>query len=366
MRFLNCALDKAKQEIGQKKIIFFGKGSWLNTVNHSELMELADNFSYVIDNNPSEGEVNVGEFTLPVFSPEKIREEEKCVIILTSSIYMYEMYCQLQEMNLGDEILCYAFPFMQMITENKMDASLLKEVVNNDVEKKIPKIIHSFWFSGDEKPYSYQKCVDTWQNALPDYEIIEWNMNNYDCHKHPFVEKAIELKAWAFASDYARLDVLNKYGGIYLDMDVEVFKNFDDLLGNDAILSFLNHVQIDLAVMGARKGNDLVKQMLALYDHVDIPLEQSGFVKYYQPAFVREVLAANGIKMNGSLQRLENATVFPQQFFMPLDYVLFGEYERTEHTYCVHYDNFGWSFSKNSKREKKIRDNNILWQKIEG
>lgn len=366
MKLLNCELDKVENVIGQSRIIFFGKGSWLNTVNHSELMALSENFCYVIDNNPIEKTVNVGKVILPVYSPEKIREEERCVIILTSPVYMYEMYCQLQEMNLSDDVVCYAFPFMQMVTEDKLDVSLLNEVVNDKAEKKIPKIIHSFWFSGDEKPYSYQKCVDTWQNALPDYKIIEWNKNNYDWHKHPFVEKAIELKAWAFASDYARLDVLKEYGGIYLDMDVEVFKAFDDLLCNDAILSFSNHVLIDLAVIGAKKDNALVKQMLALYDGIDVPQDKSGFAKFFQPSFVREALAENGIAMDGSLQRVENATAFPRNFFMPMDYILFGEYERTENTYCVHYDNFGWSFSKDNKREKKIRDNNLLWEKIKG
>lgn len=365
MLLLNCGLDEIVNQVGDSRIIFFGCGSWLKVVNHTELMKLADNFCYAIDNDLSQDEIRLGNITLPIYSPSKVLEETKCVIILSSPVYMYEMYQQLQAMSLNEDIVCYAFPFMQMVTENKVDASLLNEVVNNTIEKKIPKIIHSFWFSGDEKPDSYQKCVDTWKRILTDYEIIEWNKNNYDWHKHPFVERAIELEAWAYASDYARLDVLNNYGGIYLDMDVEVFKKFDDLLGNEAILSFSNHVLIDLAVIGSKKENVLIKKLLRLYDDVKLPIKKNEFTRFFQPSYVRECLANDGIIMDGSLQKIKNATVFPCEFFMPMDAVLFSDYKRTENTYCVHYDNFGWSFSKDSKREKKIRDNNLLWKAVE-
>ena len=363
MRLLNCGLDEIANQIGNNRIVFFGSGSWLKVVNHTELMTLADNFCYVIDNGLNKDEVQIGNITLPIYPPSKVLDETKCVVILTSPMYMNEMYEQLQDMSLSDEIVCYAFPFMQMVTEDKTDINLLEKVTNKNVEKRIPKIIHSFWFSGDEKPDSYQQCVDTWKKILPDYEIIEWNKNNYDWHKHPFVERAIELEAWAFASDYARLDVLFQFGGIYLDMDVEVFKPFDELLGNEAILAFSNHVLIDLAVVGSKRNNPLIKKILELYDGVELPTTKKEFAKYFQPVFVRDCLAEADIKMNGSLQKVDGATVFPRQFFMAMNYVLFGEYKLTENTYCVHHDNFGWSVTKD--REKKMRDNNLLWQEIE-
>lgn len=365
MKFCNCALTELKTRLIGKKIIFFGKGSWLKVIDHTECMDMSDQFAYVVDNDPNAEKVQLGSVSLSVFKPEKLMEEKDCVVIITSPVYMFDMYCQMKNMNLDDSMECYAFPFMQMVTENKTDFELLSEVVNSKNEKRIPKIIHSFWFSGEEKPYAYQKCVDSWQKVLPDYDIIEWNKDNYNWHKHPFVERAVELGAWAFASDYARLDVLREYGGIYLDMDVEVYKTFDDLLGNDALLSFSNHVMVDLAVLASKKANPLLDELLSLYDKVEIPEEKQGFVKFFQPSFVRNTLVRNGITMNGCLQRTRNATVFPTQFFMPMDHILFREYEKTEHTYCVHYDNFGWSFFKDSKREKKIRDNNMLWKELE-
>lgn len=363
MKFLNCSLHEVRECFKNHKIIFFGSGSWLEMINYTELMSLRNNFAYIVDNNPDKN----GRFEslqLKIYSPEKIKEEIECIVIITSTVYMYDMYCQLDAMNLNDKIHCYAFPFMQMVTKNHMDKQIFMEAVNLKKKPRIPKIIHSFWFSGEQKPIEYQKCVDTWGKYFTDYEIIEWNLDNYNWHKHPFLERAIELKAWAFATDFARLDVLNEYGGVYLDMDVEVFKSFDELLGNEAILSFGSNVFIDLAVLGAGRGNKIIQSMLRLYDKVPLPIDRKGFIPLLQPALVRPVLAEKGIKMDGNLQIIDGATVFPCSFFMPQDMILYKEYEKTEYTYCVHYDNFGWSFDTDNKRAKKIRDNNLLWKMI--
>lgn len=359
MKFYNKDIHEMVGSVKNKKIMFFGCGSWLQMVDHTELMMLKDLFMYVVDNNSS-GIIKLGEKELNIYRPEILKKEKECVVILTSPVYMYEMYCQLVDMNLPDSIVCYAFPFVQMVSDkNNETISPLKSGT-----QQIPKIIHSFWFSEEEKPYAYQKCIDTWHDKLRDYKIIEWNMKNYDGHKHWFVQNALEKEAWAYASDYARLDVLNEFGGIYLDMDVEVFKPFDDLLCNKAILSFSNNLCIDLAVMGAQKNNPLIKKLLGLYDFVEPPNERKDFIKLFQPMFIRKTLAEYGIKMDGSTQYVEDAAVFSKEYFMPMDAILYRDYKKTEHTYCVHHDNFGWSFSKDNKKERKRRDNNLLWNCI--
>lgn len=359
MKFYNKNIHEMVESVKGKKIVFFGSGSWMQMINHTELMSLKNHFAYVIDNHPMDT-IKLGEQELNVYRPEILEKEKECVVILTSPVYMYEMYCQLLDMKLSDDFVCYAFPFVQMISDEKNVKLDLKE----NGSQQIPKIIHSFWFSGDEKPYAYQKCIDTWYDKLSDYKIMEWNMKNYDGGKHWFVQSALEKEAWAYASDYARLDVLNEFGGIYLDMDVEVFRTFDDLLCNKAILSFGNNVCINLAVMGAQKNHSLIKKLLGLYDTVEPPKERKDFIKLFQPTLVRNTLAEYGIKMNGTTQCVNDVTVFSKEYFMPMDAILYRDFEKTEHTYCVHYDNFGWSFSKDNKKEKKRRDNNLLWNCI--
>lgn len=361
MVLLNNTINDIVSNISNEKVIFFGCGSWFEIINYTDLMQLESRFAYIIDND-AYGEKSIGNKKLHIYRLEKLHEEEGAIIILTSPVYMYDMYCQLEELGLPDSFVCYSFPFVQMIS-NFPEITNVK-LYNNGHKRQIPKIIHSFWFSQEKKPYAYQKCVDTWKEILTDYKIIEWNMETYDWHKNSFVERAIELKAWAYATDFARLDVLNTYGGIYLDMDVEVFKPFDNLLDNKVILSFANNVYVDLAVMGAEKNNILIQNLMKLYDDIQLPSEKKEFSKFFQPFWIRKTLVEYGIKMNGAMQMINGVRVFPSEYFMPLDAILYRDYNKTDHTYCVHYDNFGWSFGQDNKKEKKKRDNELLWKKI--
>lgn len=363
MKFFNCTLEQAIEDFKDDRIIVFGRGSWCNVMQYSKIRALESQIAYFIDNKPG-GVERFGSREFSVYPPEVLRDEISCIVILTSPVYMYDMYCQLDRMSLPDSIRCLAYPFAQMVSGHEMDQNLLERVTDAS-EQKIPKTIHSFWFSGEEKPESYKRCVDTWSENLLGYQIHEWNCENYEYDKHPFLKKAIECGAWAFATDFARLDVLSKYGGIYLDMDVEVFRDFDRFLGNEAIFSFSNNVQIDLAVMGSVARHPLVKRLLHLYDDVDIPSEKEGFSKYFQPSFVVSTLSNYGFEMNGTLQEIDGAVAFPSEFFMPQEHILFQPYSRTEYTTCNHLDNFGWSFHGENKREKKIVDNRKLWKCLE-
>ena len=99
---------------------------------------------------------------------------------------------------------------------------------------KIPKIIHYCWFGKKDKPDIVNHCINSWKKVLDDYEIIEWNEDNFDVESNTYVKQAYESGKFAFVSDFVRIKALYDYGGIYLDTDVEVFKKFDDLLDNES------------------------------------------------------------------------------------------------------------------------------------
>ena len=94
MKLLNCTLNEAEKCFGQKKIIFFGRGSWLGMVDYTNLMKFRKQFAYIIDNNCG-GQEQLGDAVLDVYKPEKLKSEYECIVILVSPVYMYEMYCQL-------------------------------------------------------------------------------------------------------------------------------------------------------------------------------------------------------------------------------------------------------------------------------
>ena len=100
----------------------------------------------------------------------------------------------------------------------------------------IPKIIHYCWFGSNPLSETAQECIASWRKYCPDYEIKEWNENNFDLNCCNFVKEAYEAKKWAFVRDVARLKIIYEEGEIYLDTDVQVVKSFDDLLNNQCFL----------------------------------------------------------------------------------------------------------------------------------
>ena len=84
----------------------------------------------------------------------------------------------------------------------------------------IPKRIHYCWFGKKEKPRLAKKCIESWKKYCPDYEIIEWNEDNFDINAYPYAKYCYEHQKYAFLSDFVRLMVVYQFGGVYLDTDV--------------------------------------------------------------------------------------------------------------------------------------------------
>ena len=133
----------------------------------------------------------------------------------------------------------------------------------------IPKKIHYVWVGGKDKPKNIKKCMKTWNNYLKDYEIKEWNENNFDIYSHPFTKSAYKAKKWAFVSDYIRAYAIYNEGGIYFDTDIILVDKIDDLLKNKAFVGFENDTHPFTAVFGAERKHPFIKEILDYYDSCD-------------------------------------------------------------------------------------------------
>ena len=102
----------------------------------------------------------------------------------------------------------------------------------------IPKVIHYCWFGRNPLPKSALKCIASWRIFFPDYEIKEWNEDNFDVNIIKYTQDAYNAKKYAFVSDYARIWILYNYGGIYFDTDVEVIAPMIDIIDKGPYMGF--------------------------------------------------------------------------------------------------------------------------------
>ncbi|WP_223902445.1 glycosyltransferase family 32 protein [Lactobacillus laiwuensis] len=177
----------------------------------------------------------------------------------------------------------------------------------------IPKIIHYVWVGGNPKPKNIQRCMKTWTKHLQDYQIIEWNEDNFDIHENKYVEQAYQAKKWAFVSDYIRAKAVYEMGGIYMDTDVLVLDNLHDLLNNRAFVGFENKENPFTAVFGAEKGHPLIKDMLSYYDDRDFTFDKQDQLAGVNTVSVSDILKNKyGAQPNNKEQQLQTGIhVYP-------------------------------------------------------
>ena len=132
----------------------------------------------------------------------------------------------------------------------------------------IPKVIHYVWVGGKPLPPFQKKCIESWKKYLPDYEIKEWNEDNFDISQNLYCKQAYEDRKYAFVSDYIRIYVLYKYGGIYMDTDVEVIQTFpEDFLECEAFSGYETANTIPTGIMGSVAGQQMFRQILNFYEN---------------------------------------------------------------------------------------------------
>ena len=212
----------------------------------------------------------------------------------------------------------------------------------------IPKIIHYCWFGGKEKPQDVLSCIESWKKFLPDYEIKEWNESNYDINKCQYMADAYKEKKWAFVSDYCRIDVVNQYGGLYLDTDVEVIKSFDPLLkeqffcGYEASEPKASPKAINFGLaFGSEASSVVLSEILEEYHKLSFYKPDGNFNLITCPTLQTKVLERHGVTPNGENQKVNGITVFSEEYFCPMNY-LTGKTNITPNTYSIHHYSATW------------------------
>ena len=217
----------------------------------------------------------------------------------------------------------------------------------------IPKIIHYCWFGHNPLPESAQKCIASWRKFFPDYEIKEWNEDNFDVNMVPYTAEAYSAKKYAFVSDYARFWILYRYGGLYFDTDVEVIKPMEDIIERGPFMGIEveskdtgNGPSVPMVApglaLGAEPNMDIYKILIQYYSELHF-LDKDGNQNLVTSVkHLTGILVQNGLQASNGLQNVAGIWIYPRDYFNPLD-SLTGRLKLTENTRSIHWYMNSWS-----------------------
>lgn len=229
----------------------------------------------------------------------------------------------------------------------------------------IPKIIHYCWLSNDPVPAELKGYMATWKKHLPDYEFIKWDFNRFDIDSSIWVKEAFANKKYAFAADYIRMYALFTMGGIYLDMDVEILRPFDDLLHLDYFLCYENSETNvpEVAAFGASKECAWVKKILEHYKEQHFVKSDGTLENTPLPKVAKNILVNNGyhfidIQSPSYYNTLKNPQIgiLPCYYFSPKSYAT-GDINISKNTYTIHHFSGSW-------QPWEIRLENKIWRML--
>ena len=246
----------------------------------------------------------------------------------------------------------------------------------------IPKIIHYCWFGQAPLPELAERCIASWKKHMPDWEYKRWDESNFDIASAPlYVRQAYEARKFAFVSDYVRLWALEQYGGLYMDVDFEVYRPFDDIM--DKYPAFAGYEgskrqPVMQGVIASEPHGAWVRDMLSTYDgrefiKADGSLDLIPNTSYFTDRLESQGFVADGVEkdvwvknervseleikekqisnVKSQISNLEEPMfflhVFPVHYFCPV--VTTGEDVHTPETYCEHMGESSWNTDKGWK-----------------
>lgn len=207
----------------------------------------------------------------------------------------------------------------------------------------IPRKIHYCWFGHGETPQLAKDCIASWHRYMPDWDYRLWNEDSFDVDRYPYAKEAYEAGKYAFVSDFVRLYALEREGGVYLDVDFEVYKPFDDLLGFHAFAGFegSKHLPLMMGVCASEPHGQWVSEMLEAYNDRRFVKPDGSLDLTTNVQFVTAIMSNNGFRQDGAEQDYRDLHVFPVDFFSPR--LTTGDYLLTDNTYCEHKGLASWT-----------------------
>lgn len=353
--------ENFKREIfeNRKSVVCFGAGMLGLYIENLFIREgIWEKIDCFLDNNlQKEGTVIGEKIPKPILSLNTFLQKKQTeFVLLITCVTFVPIIEQLQQLAAWQEISCYIYPKLNyeiVMKSRKNISSISTTIFPIEKSTKIPKKIHYFWFGKSPFGELEHKCLESWKKHCPDYEIIEWNEDNYDFSKNQYMREAYNMRKWAYVTDYARLDVLWKYGGIYFDTDVELIKNIDGLLQHKAFLAYGEWPAVNSgAGIGCIKGDSLIKEMR------DNPRSTSAFILEdgtcditQNCVYETRILEKLGFSYDFQMQILGDDMLILPPHIIATSSILGTHAYVTEETVAIHHNSESWA-DKKRKEER--------------
>jgi len=222
----------------------------------------------------------------------------------------------------------------------------------------IPKIIHYCWFGKGVMSELVERCIASWKKHMPEWEYRLWTeaslsqtlsplKGREDCwleYMPQYVQEAYEAKKYAFVSDYVRLWALEREGGLYMDVDFEVYKSFDDLMEQyDAFAGYEGSKRnpVMMGVIGAKAHHSFVQGMMQTYEDRRFVLSDGSLDMTPNTGYFLRWMQVRGFVADGKEKDWMGVHILPVEYFCPG--LTSGENLRCERTYCEHKGLHSWS-----------------------
>lgn len=206
----------------------------------------------------------------------------------------------------------------------------------------IPKTIHYCWFGGNPLPKLAKKCIRSWKKYCKGYQIVRWDENSFDIASAPlYVQQAYEAKKWAFVTDYVRLYAMTRFGGIYMDTDVEVVAPLEKYLQHHAFSGFESEKDIPTGIMACEKGFPLFEEFLEYYDNAVFIKPDGTLDTTTNVVIMTNIVKKYGFQPNGQFQTIHDFALYPPDVFCPLD----GRtriLHKSKNTAAIHWFSASW------------------------
>lgn len=360
MRLIKTSFQEFAEYVkdNNKKIVFWGAGAIGRVLIPyiCNLHELDERVIGYIDNNTAKQgqEVELISRKVKIYSGALLESlnKEAYVLMITNGDF-YSVLEQLKGMPSVEGVMVCIAPVVQLAEKNETN---IAGIYKSSEKPMIPPIIHYCWFSGNPIPSELQKCIESWHEKCPEYEIVRWDETNYDYKKYPYTRQAYDAGKWGFIPDLARLEILYEYGGFYLDTDVKLLKNLDTLRYQEGFCGREDWGHVNFGGgSGCVKHLDIVGELLDFRKNIPFLLADGQYNLEASGYYETKPLMDKGLSITNRTEIIEGLTVYASEYFCPYNYIS-GRENITGETMSIHYFSGGWLEEAGRKHRRETRE----------